>query len=104
MLCALIRLAWFNVDEQERQEREDGGRKIYLGMPVTCSALLIPLFVGAARLLEKPLEYVAPWILFITAVAFISPIQMKKPGTVGKILLLIFGIVALFIVIAGVRK
>ena len=28
LLCALIRLAWFNVDEEERQDREGGRRKV----------------------------------------------------------------------------
>lgn len=38
LLCALIRLAWFNVDEENRQEKESGNREIYLGLPVTLAA------------------------------------------------------------------
>lgn len=30
LLCALIRLSWFNVDEEERQEKESGHRTAYL--------------------------------------------------------------------------
>ena len=33
VLCALIRLGYFNVDEEERQEKSDEGRKYYKGMP-----------------------------------------------------------------------
>ena len=42
LLCALIRLAWFNVDEEERQEHEGGSRTVYLGLPVTTAALILP--------------------------------------------------------------
>lgn len=102
MLCALIRLAWFNVDEEERQDREEGGRKTYLGLPVTTSALLLPLFVGSARLLDLPVETIAPWLLAVIAAAFITPFRLKKPGAAGKIALLVCGAAALTVVILGV--
>ena len=43
-LAGLIRLAYFNVTEEERQQTEGGGRKYYLGLPITASALVFPLF------------------------------------------------------------
>lgn len=103
MLCALIRLAWFNVDEEERQDREDGGRELYMGLPVTTSALLVPMFISAIKLLKLPMSYVAPAVLLVIAVAFITPFHVKKPGWAGKIAMIIFGIAGLALVIAGVR-
>ena len=41
-LCALIRLAYFNVTEEERQDRTSENRAYYLGVPVTASAALLP--------------------------------------------------------------
>ena len=43
-LCALIRLAYFNVTEEERQNQMSEHRAYYLGVPVTASAVLAPLF------------------------------------------------------------
>jgi CDP-diacylglycerol--serine O-phosphatidyltransferase len=103
MLCALIRLAWFNVDEEERQDREEGGRELYLGLPVTTSALFVPMFISAIKLLKLPMNYVAPAILLVIAIAFITPFHVKKPGWAGKIAMVIFGIAGLVLVIAGVR-
>ena len=40
-LCALIRLAWFNVDEEARQDFDTGRRKVYLGLPVTSAAAIL---------------------------------------------------------------
>ena len=43
-LCALIRLAYFNVAEEERQGKTAENRSCYLGVPVTASALAAPLW------------------------------------------------------------
>lgn len=43
VLCALIRLAYFNVLEEERQSRTEEKRKSYLGLPVTTAAILLPI-------------------------------------------------------------
>ena len=103
MLCALIRLAWFNVDEEERQDKEDCGREIYMGLPVTTAALLVPMFISAINLLKLPKEYAAPAVMFVIALAFITPFRMKKPGWIGKILMILFGIGGLILVLYGVR-
>ena len=47
VLAAVIRLAYFNVQEINR-EREDGGmRAYYEGLPVTSSALIMPIVIMA---------------------------------------------------------
>ena len=43
ILAALIRLAYFNVTEEERQRTEGGTRKVYTGLPVTSAALIFPI-------------------------------------------------------------
>ena len=42
VLCAVIRLAFFNVLETKRQQTEGGCTKSYRGLPVTNSAILLP--------------------------------------------------------------
>lgn len=42
VLCALIRLAFFNVLETKRQMEEDGCAKSYRGLPVTSAAIILP--------------------------------------------------------------
>ena len=103
LLCALIRLAWFNVDEEERQDEQTGGRETYLGLPVTTSALLLPLFIGTAQLLSLPVGALSPWLLCGIAIAFIAPFHLKKLGAMGKIIMLLLGAAALAVVIIGVK-
>ena len=102
LLCALIRLAWFNVNEEERQDGEEGGRKEYLGLPVTTSALGIPLFMGIGNLFSLPLDKVYPWLLLGMGVAFLTPFHLKKPRLVGKLILIALGGVCLALVLIGV--
>ena len=44
VLCAVIRLAFFNVLEAKRQISEDGCAKAYRGLPVTSAAIIFPFF------------------------------------------------------------
>ncbi len=103
MLCALIRLAWFNVDEEERQDRESGGREVYMGLPVTSSALLFPFLIGLGELLNISLCKASPWVLICIAAAFITPFKMKKPGLCGKLIVLAIGVASLVLVLIGVK-
>lgn len=103
MLCALIRLAWFNVDEEARQDREESSRERFLGLPVTTAAIILPFFAGCAQLLKLPFDKLSPWLLLLTAIAFLTPFRMKKPHTLGKIIMILFGAGALALVLIGVK-
>lgn len=92
VLCALIRLAYFNVDEQERQEECDGAREIYYGLPVTMSALIIPIFYSAARILCKESSAALVAALLVMAMLFVLPFKLKKPKLIGKLFMLTCGI------------
>ena len=55
-LCALIRLAYFNVAEEERQGKTAENRSCYLGVPVTASALAAPLFLSCRAVFPPELR------------------------------------------------
>ena len=103
VLCALVRLAWFNVDEEQRQDFEEKSRESYLGLPVTTAALLIPLCMGGAQLLHLPLDMLSPWLLLPIAIAFLSPFHMRKPNTMGKVIMSLCGVATLILVLMGVK-
>lgn len=99
LICAIIRLAYFNVDEIMRQRQETGRRKTYYGLPVTAAAMLFPLIFGLKNLLGIALLPVYQIALFAAAAAFILKFKIKKPH--GAVLWIIFalglGVLALVI-------
>lgn len=103
VLCALIRLAWFNVDEEQRQDFEEKSRETYLGLPVTTIALILPSFIGVAHMVRLPVDMFCSWLLLGIAVAFITPFCLRKPGLAGKIIMLLFGVFGLVVVLIGVK-
>lgn len=92
VLCALIRLAYFNVLEEERQQQTTESRKSYLGVPVTTIAVLLPIVYLAydRRLCKSPVCF--PILLILMGIGYLSPIEIKKPGVVGKIGIIVLGI------------
>lgn len=92
VLCALIRLAFFNVDEAQRQAITEESRTIYRGLPVTSAALLFPFVFVLTDLLKLPVGAFSVGTLLLTAAAFITPFSLKKPAKAGKAALLLIGI------------
>ena len=94
LLCALIRLAYFNVDEQERQETCDTSREIYFGLPVTLSALFLPIVLSASGLFAWQTVAAPALTLLVMAVLFLLPFRLTKPKLIGKLCVLLCGILA----------
>lgn len=79
ILCALIRLAFFNVLETKRQSSENGCAKGYRGLPVTTAAIIFPLFYLIGMLLPEGAMTVINHILPVAmGTLFISDIRIPK--------------------------
>lgn len=91
VLCALIRLAYFNVLEEERQDCTDEVRKSYLGLPVTTVALLLPALFWLAKLGVFPFRLAGMILLGAMGLAFVVPIPIRKPHCIGRVILVIVG-------------
>lgn len=92
-LAAMVRLAYFNVIEEERQESEDGVRKTYIGLPVTSSALVFPTILLIHIFCSADLTLLYFLFLAIVGFLFVSDIQVKKPTTKGILVMISIGIV-----------
>lgn len=99
VLAALIRLAYFNVTEEERQENTTEVRKEYLGLPVTSSALIVPLVYIFVLFLKDKFYLLYAAVLLITAIAFITKFKIKKLKLKGMIAVLIIGIIELVVLL-----
>lgn len=92
LLCALIRLAYFNVLEEERQRMTEEKRKSYLGIPVTTIAVVLPIIylLYDWKVYKSKICFVI--LLVFMGIGYLSPIEIKKPGIAGKISMMILGI------------
>ena len=101
ILCAIIRLAYFNVDEIMRQKNENGSRKTYYGLPVTAAAMLFPLIYGMKDLLGAALLPVYQAALFAVAAAFILKFKIRKPRGAALWVIFALGLAVVALVITA---
>lgn len=86
VLCAVIRLAFFNVLETRRQSTEGGCAKSYRGLPVTTSAIIFPFFYLISPLIPCDILRVVYHILpALTGFLFIFDFSVPKID-IGKML------------------
>lgn len=78
-LCAVIRLAFFNVLESKRQQDEGGTNKFFRGLPVTSISIIFPLIYLFHNCFQ---DHVFAWILHgmlvVVALLFVLDIKVKK--------------------------
>ena len=101
ILAAMIRLAWYNVTEEARQKTENSVRKYYTGLPVTSSALIFPLILLLQYVIPTDLTPMYFITAFFCAIAFLSPVQVRKPGLKGVLILVGIGAVEFLLILAG---
>ena len=77
-LCGVIRLAFFNVLEANRQKAEDGCAKSYRGLPITSSSIIFPAVYCTHYLLSP---YVFMIVLHVTMgmMAFLFVLDFSVP-------------------------
>ena len=93
VLAAVIRLAYFNVQEETRQKETNEKRKYYQGLPVTSASLIFPAVCLLRHFLTVEMTYsIYAWVMFITAWAFIINFKVRKPGLKGILVMLVVGI------------
>ncbi len=99
VLCALIRLAYFNVDEQEQQKASASSRELYFGLPVTLAALFLPLVYSFGNYYPGRRSALMAGTLVLMAALFLLPFPLKKPKRTGKLFVLLCGIIEAALVV-----
>ena len=99
ILGAISRLAYFNVDEEERQDYTDEKRKYYEGLPVTATALIFPALYLCRYLLHDQFVYAWTICMLLVAALFMIRFKIIKPGMRGVLLQVLFGVAILILLI-----
>ena len=103
VLAAIIRLAYYGVTEEERQDETNAARTQFVGLPVTSSALIFPFVYAFHGLVsESVFTIIYAAVLGLTALAFVGRFRVKK--FVSKELFILLGLgVVIFAAILIVR-
>lgn len=92
LIAGVIRLAFFNVMEEKRQDETDEVRKYYQGLPITSIAIILPLFCTLRPLLGHRFLSELHICILTVGLLFIINFPLRKPG--WKMLTLLVAIVS----------
>lgn len=102
ILAAIIRLGYFNVMEEKRQQDTAELRKTYQGVPVTMIALFMPaLYMFRQRILAFDIDFTIILNIFcaIFGLLYIVNVPVPKAHKRGIILMSVLGVAMLIILI-----
>ncbi|MFV0395470.1 MAG: CDP-alcohol phosphatidyltransferase family protein [Coprobacillaceae bacterium] len=94
VLAAVIRLAYFNVKEETRQQETDEKRKYYQGLPVTTVSFILPCAYGLRDVIFG-LDYIYGALMLICGILFIVDFKVPKVQKKGLIALGVLVVVEL---------
>lgn len=96
VLAGLIRLAWFNVTEECRQDETTENRKCYQGLPITSMSIALPILVVLRPFLHCDFKIALHAMVLLVGLLFVMDFKLKKPG--NKTLSALVGVVAVAVV------
>ncbi len=103
VLCALIRLAYFNVTEDTGEGKTDRPAA-FQGLPVTMAAVAVPAVFTLRPLFPTRFHLILTLGMLLLAGAFVGKFRIPKPGLTGRMILTVLGAVILAFLLLGWGK
>lgn len=103
ILAAVIRLGFFNVQEEIRSQTTGERRTYYQGLPVTSMALIFPIISVLSVWIPARRENIYTVTLVAAAIAFVLNVPVKKPSFRGLMIVGLIGLIV-FIVMLAIGK
>ncbi len=92
ILAAMIRLAYFNATEEEReQEIRENGVAYFTGLPVTSAALVFPMVLLMHYVPQIDLSVPYFIVMLVMAILFVGRFKIRKPGRRGVLVMVGIG-------------
>lgn len=78
-ICGVIRLAYFNVLETNRQTKKTNEEKVFHGLPITSISVILPLgFLLSFAISENVFTWILRTVMILTAMFFVLDFKMHK--------------------------
>ena len=81
-LAGVIRLGYFNVMEEKRQQKTKEARTSYSGLPITSIAIILPLAAMAGLLWKRQACLLLHITMLAVGILFVTRIRVPKPKNV----------------------
>lgn len=91
ILAGVVRLAYFNVEEMKRRSDPDNDDHSYTGLPVTSTALLVPIIFLFRNFTGSMFPTFYHICIIIIAVLFVLNFKIPKPGPRAILIMTIAG-------------
>lgn len=78
VLAGVIRLGYFNVTEESRQEKTNAPRHSYQGLPITTSSIVLPILYAVLSYFPAAMAVGIGIAMLLMAAAFILNIRIPK--------------------------
>ena len=102
-LGALIRLAHFNVNEEEVSKTSAGRSTSFIGLPTTSVALIIPFVYTLKIWTDSSFQYIYAGALVVIGFLFVLKANfIRKPDNKKMILFILLGVIELALIV-GIR-
>ena len=98
VVAGVIRLGYFNVMEQKRQEETEEVRKYYEGLPITSTAILFPIYyviLDLAKVSPENMKYFLLAFYLVVGLLFILRIRVRKPKTLMMIVFIVLALIVM---------
>ncbi len=103
-LGALIRLAHFNVNEEEMAQTKKGRSTSFIGLPTTSVALIIPFVYSLRHWFIGYFHYIYAFALLIIGFLFVLKVKfITKPDNRKMFLFIIIGLLEIGLIYLGFR-
>lgn len=97
VICGVIRLGYFNVRETNNFFSDEVHEKIFVGLPITASAIILPLTYALGLFLgDQGALVLYHLMLIITGTLYIGGFQIRKPKIRTLLILCVVAVVAFF--------
>lgn len=104
-VAGVIRLAFFNVMEEIRQNQTTENRKYYQGLPITSSSVALPLMYVIRPLFSDDIFLILVRIMMLLiGVLFITDFKFKKPSNAVIAVLVAIVAAAIIFMFTGVWR
>ena len=100
ILAGMIRLAYFNATEDEREEEaKEKGASYFTGLPITTASIVFPVVHIVQRYIKYDCSFAYDMLMAVLACLYLGKFKFKKPGRAGILAQVFVGAIEFLLIV-----